>query len=1071
MRIEEVFIDGYGHLHNMNLKFPNGLVCVHGLNETGKSTILAFIRSVFFGFSRALTPTGSRSAPYDPVEGGTKGGYLVVNVPGDGAEKRYRLERVKRAGIDGELIIEDYSRRRTLRGEEAEVLRRELLGGADATLFSNVFALGLNELHNLGSLGQPEVQGILFTADAGLGSGLVHEMERLKDAMGELYLKRQGSRKTINVLNAEIRDLEKQIREAKTDLTSYEPDRQLGEGLRVEREQLDEQRATLYREKELAEQRKRARPVLARLKLAEDELGPLVERGLPSTEDATRESRLQERLESESRGLADGQRRLAEAAQKLGNLKFSEGDAQLWPRVQVVRPNDLDELLRDVAEAQDLREKVSGATSPYVTVVEEQRYRKFDGDRERLEDERAGWQRKSKEAAGRVDDEKAAVLPTELEATARSLQRLDLDALRRSEAVAKERVDAGKQAMAKALAELGPDWTEERLHHIPTDVVGLSNIASQLPGDVEGRAGNVSQYLPLLVIGVLLTASGIAGLLGFFDIVAAGLLAGSGIAVSVYSMILRRPRRAAAAAFPNSLAAQVNAFGLEAPVSRSDFERVASTVRAAADAKRNLSTAQTNLSAIQQQTDAARLKIAGLGAQLGLPMSPEDPGETLAEIIKRYERSASARAKLAQLEQEAGRVAEQAALVDAQLMDAIGEIDELVESRGCTGKGKTDRFEEQIAASRQVDKWKTSLDSLNSQETRFSRLLAALVEIQRERESEEPTVDSFARMSTEVTVACKDASAAHELAENYRVQMSNLAIELKAREAAQEETKRELAELYGRFACSDAEAFHEAFSQSKRRNEIETARASSALQLQDLEAPYPTLRAEIASKSVEEDAEILNTFEDRLSELKGRISKNEADSKEVYARLRMWDSSDRLGELGADVKALEEERDEAITRWTELALTHFLLEETRTEYELKHAPKVLQRAGEFVKTITNDRYEAIVRNTEGDGYELFMTNGKRIPATPPHLSRGVFAQVYLCIRLAYTDVMSAHRLLPFLLDDVLSDFDDERLERGLTVLSGLGKQRQIILLTHHRRILDAAQKAGAAVVSLTPAQA
>ena len=44
--------------------------------------------------------------------------------------------------------------------------------------------------------------------------------------------------------------------------------------------------------------------------------------------------------------------------------------------------------------------------------------------------------------------------------------------------------------------------------------------------------------------------------------------------------------------------------------------------------------------------------------------------------------------------------------------------------------------------------------------------------------------------------------------------------------------------------------------------------------------------------------------------------------------------------------------------------------------------------------------------------------------------------------------------MPFIIDDILINFDDLRSRATLQVLADLGARNQVILFTHHRRLVD-----------------
>ncbi|MBF0307397.1 MAG: hypothetical protein HQL41_17320, partial [Alphaproteobacteria bacterium] len=48
--------------------------------------------------------------------------------------------------------------------------------------------------------------------------------------------------------------------------------------------------------------------------------------------------------------------------------------------------------------------------------------------------------------------------------------------------------------------------------------------------------------------------------------------------------------------------------------------------------------------------------------------------------------------------------------------------------------------------------------------------------------------------------------------------------------------------------------------------------------------------------------------------------------------------------------------------------------------------------------------------------------------------------------------------MPFIADDLFINWDDSRTEAGVAGLAALGERTQVILLTHHRAVLDGARR-------------
>src|SRR5262249_2623955 len=118
-----------------------GLNVFHGPNETGKSTLMSFVRSILFGFDRRGMPKR-----YEPLNGGVHGGWLDVRVE----QRPIRLERKAGRHVRGAVTVYDGD----ATGSDPEL--EKLLGGTTRTLYHNVFAFGLEELEQFHTLQDTE---------------------------------------------------------------------------------------------------------------------------------------------------------------------------------------------------------------------------------------------------------------------------------------------------------------------------------------------------------------------------------------------------------------------------------------------------------------------------------------------------------------------------------------------------------------------------------------------------------------------------------------------------------------------------------------------------------------------------------------------------------------------------------------------------------------------------------------------------------------------------------------------------------------------------------------------------
>src|SRR5215471_18564784 len=190
MKIENIHVDGFGVWNDKNWGPLNpGLNIFHGPNETGKSTLMAFVRSMLFGFEKR----GSAKR-YEPLKGGSHGGSLDIVV----GDTRLRLERKQGRHARGSVAVY------TGEAEGDETALERLLGGTTKTLYHNVFAFGLEELEQFHTLQESEIATHISGAGLGIGASRWAAVQKdLEERQSALFLPR-GQNSTINVAFKEL---------------------------------------------------------------------------------------------------------------------------------------------------------------------------------------------------------------------------------------------------------------------------------------------------------------------------------------------------------------------------------------------------------------------------------------------------------------------------------------------------------------------------------------------------------------------------------------------------------------------------------------------------------------------------------------------------------------------------------------------------------------------------------------------------------------------------------------------------------------------------------------------------
>jgi uncharacterized protein YhaN len=209
MRIKELYIDGFGIFYHYPIKdLPKGLTIFIGSNESGKSTLLEFLRGVIFGYHK---PHG-KGYLYPPLNGGTHGGTITITMESE----------------DQSIIVERYAVKKkypiiTFQGKELSGDDfRKLLGGADRGLFKSVFAFSLDELYDFSSLRENEIEARIVSAGiAGAGTSARKVIDELESQASEILSAKRKSPSLINRLAKDLKTCKLELKEAKKKVEMY----------------------------------------------------------------------------------------------------------------------------------------------------------------------------------------------------------------------------------------------------------------------------------------------------------------------------------------------------------------------------------------------------------------------------------------------------------------------------------------------------------------------------------------------------------------------------------------------------------------------------------------------------------------------------------------------------------------------------------------------------------------------------------------------------------------------------------------------------------------------------------
>ncbi|MDE0401785.1 MAG: AAA family ATPase [Candidatus Poribacteria bacterium] len=200
MRLEKLYLDGFGHFHKYTIDdISDGVTVFYGSNEAGKSTLLAFIRGVLFGFPR------NAAAHYPPLSGGRYGGRITVSDPNGGSH-----------------TIERFSRTLSITGPSGKApdpkaaLGQLTGGGITQDHFKNIFAFSLDELQSDDALNDSNI----YSAGQGV-PGLPILLDSLEDRRREIYHSRGRKETVVTGIVNKLREIEDSLKDIKKNAADY----------------------------------------------------------------------------------------------------------------------------------------------------------------------------------------------------------------------------------------------------------------------------------------------------------------------------------------------------------------------------------------------------------------------------------------------------------------------------------------------------------------------------------------------------------------------------------------------------------------------------------------------------------------------------------------------------------------------------------------------------------------------------------------------------------------------------------------------------------------------------------
>ncbi|RUS43877.1 AAA family ATPase [Cohnella sp. AR92] len=1106
MRIKELQIDGFAALNGVNVLLDAPVTVVVGPNEAGKSTLHRFIRSMLYGFANR----GQPAERGEPIHGGRHGGRLLLT---DGV-RDYTLERhgdvpTRRGGPVAVLRDADGAERPVGQAE----LERLWLGGVSERMFRQLFAVTLEELHELRSLQGEEVGNYLYHSGMAGGASLTSAIKSLTAEMEKLY-KPRGEQPELNKLLAELKEAEAALKASRKGAGPYNEAvmelRAVEKELRAVEDGLPERQ----RQAALAQSAANAREEWLRtesLRLEEEDLAlSLPDPGaepLPEHAEAKWESLLARRTEDRERLAAAEQEREGIAA-ALRGLSWQDELVSHLPELEALearresvaaRRDERAELAADIRLMDENIASMLGRLSSewkeadlqaFASLPERERSRQLlaamqEAERKleqtldelrRLERQQAiqeEEERELEEAAGKRRQGQASeetLLPAakeellaawnELEDARNGWERASWEEKLAAEAIASWGHGAGSDAESGQDAGNGRSNDAESGHGIGN---GRSKDADSVLGTGLSRSGGRGRSSGKR------SADGLRGRFGPRWLSAiAGAFAVAAIAVPIAS------GKPAGEAFGYYLlGAGLTAFAalnVWPQGSGTSVSPGSPTAGGSGEPER-----QRRLAEASQRLRDCEHRLSEAAAKL---MARPASARSIVEDVNWQRLRTAVQERLGRFEQEA-REREASSERERKRAGIARERERL----------EQEKAEAQFRYERKRAGWLAWLDERKLGQGLPPELLPELFQLaeqalqayrQRARMQERAAqllggVSAFEASAAELFAACPPPPAASgdpllavKLLHAEALRQREIAAEasrlderlrraLAASEAAREAAEASEAAIRAAWeAAGDADeaAYERRLRVDERRRAIRRERREAELRL--AAGRDASGLAELQATLARADEAALAV---ELAQARQALREQEQRRSELLERRgRLLQHLERLraeAETDDRVLAIEEcnaEIDRLAERYAVLAICGELIRRTKTVFEEDKQPHVLHKASRYFSILTAGAYARII--APGDSPVLLAETKDRRAVDSSFLSRGTREQLYLALRFALAEATSPEQELPLLLDDLFVHFDETRLRHAASVLAEVSAERQIILFTCHERTAE-----------------
>jgi len=1025
MRLASLYINGFGKFHDLKIEgLSSGITLFLGMNESGKSTLLGFLRALLFGF-----PDGrSNENLYPPFAGGQHGGNLTLVTDSEELHVVERYSGPRGGKVD--VLKPD----QTHAGKE---FLSRLLGIPSRQLFKNIYAFSLSELQTFETLNTESINDTLYSASAGIDSaGLAELRTELEKKENDLF-KPGGSKPKINGILSRLMAVSREKKELFSSVEDYDRTKAQISGLKEKIRDLEEQRHHLLLQLKNAEKWISIWPEWISLSLKKRDLEDLeVIDNFPS-QGLRRFESLKSRIEDLQNQLLEKEEDIRGLESKVSSLKVDETLLKFASAIRQLQ-DDLSHfkaVTQEIASrSQELaigKRKLEDNLKDIGPDWSEEEILEFDlsiATREEVRHSRDLFEQATLQVHSKKETlEHIISRKNEAEEVIRNLTEPTLNEPDRL------------AEMKRSCRELRELESEDRL--LKKELENIDERLHDLREESRVFEGNLAQGvygIPSWLI-FLMSGMGLSFLVWFtfygehpWAIQAGGFLLFSGLLLWIFRSRFK---------------------GKERERNQNVVNRIRYLARSIDELQAKKSLVNGDLDRIKEGTReaCAILSISETPSKAHLEHMEED----LAKNANELQRWINAAEEALEAEKKCEIAHQELAHSESHAKEVRNRFQDWLKTRGLKPVLSPDGALETLS----------SISSIREQVGYLRGLRATIASL-------EETRDAFIELANQALQGCHRKSVGED---HVQVAVHNLVLDFQETEKAEQEkvlhrkgmndtlearkriqkqaqkAQEEMKALMLSGTADNEEQFRNRADTYEKRELLESeinGHEDRIMRFSNKLLSIDEVKNELSNLSLDELEEDKINLEQEVKEIESTLDRHKMEQATLEERARQLANDDKISFLRTEEEGLREELSSLAMEWSTARLAQGLIRMAWTKYQKEKQPDVIQESGEFFKRMTGGKYPSLVAPIGENRIDVMCQDNSQKGIDV--LSRGTAEQLYLSLRFGFIREFSkTSEPLPIVMDDILVNFDPQRLRATAHAILELSQEHQILFFTCH----------------------